>query len=141
MPYTPNAVVTQLFSFPDFTFTMNVSGVVTAADVGKAVALDTTAPNTVKLAGDDDEVYGRLETFEDRTQENVKTGAVSRKIRAKLPVKAGLTTFDIPAVGDTVVGAGAGEVKALNDGAAKTPNQTNNTVIEVGTGFVVVEKL
>lgn len=141
MPYTPNGVVTQLFSFEDFTFTMYVSGTVTAADVGKAVALDTTAANTVKLAGDADEVFGRLETFEDRTQEGIKVGAISRKLRGKLPVKTGLTGFDVLAVGDTAVGAGSGEVKALNNGSAKTPDQTKNTVIEVGTGFVVVEKL
>jgi hypothetical protein len=141
VPYTPNGVVTQLFSFEDFTFTMSVSGSVVAADVGKAVALDTTAANTVKLAGDGDQIFGRLETFENRTQEGIKVGAISRKLRAKLPVKTGLTGFNVPAVGDTVVGAGAGEVKASNNGSAKTPDQTNNTVIEVGTGFVVVEKL
>lgn len=141
MPYTPNSVVTQLFSFEDFMFTYLVSGTVTAADVGKAVTIDATAANTVKLAGDDDEVFGRLETYEDRTQEGIKVGTVSRKMRAKLPTDTGLTGFDVPAVGDTVVGSTAGAIKALNNGSAKTPDQTKNTVIEVGTGFVVVEKL
>jgi hypothetical protein len=141
VPYTPNGVVTQLFRFPDFQFTYNVSGSVTAADLGKAVAFDTTATNTIKLAGDGDVVIGRLEAFEDRTQEGIKVGTVARKIRGKFPVKTGLTGFNAVAVGDTVVGAGAGEVKALNSGSAKTPNQALNTVVEIGTGFAVVELL
>src|SRR3546814_16684090 len=51
------------------------------------------------------------------------TGAVSRKFLTKLPVKAALAGNEIPAVGDTVVGAGAGEVKALEDGTSKTPDE------------------
>lgn len=140
MAYNLNAVVTQTFTFNEFIFTMNLSGTVTAADVGKAVTLDTTKPNTVKLAGAGDAVFGRLETFEDRTQEGVKVGAIARKFRTKLPLADSLTGPDVPVVGDTVVGAGSGVVKALNDGTNKTPNDSN-TVIEVGTGFVVVEKL
>src|SRR3990167_4774955 len=140
MPYTPNGVVSHTFPIDDFVFTYLISGTVVAADVGKAVALDTAAANTVKLAGADDVIFGRLETFEDRVQEGVKVGAVARKFKTKLPVQAALAGFNVPAVGDTVVGAGAGEVKASNNGTAKTPDQTNNTVIEVLTGFVVVEK-
>ena len=142
MPYTPNSVVTQTFSFPDFTFTMLVSGTVTTADVGKAVALDTTTANTVKLAGDGDAIFGRLETFEDRVQEGIKVGAISRKFRTVLPVKANLTGLNAVAVGDTVAGAGAGEVKALNNGTAKTPDHDKNVVVEILTGNrAVVEKL
>jgi hypothetical protein len=136
----PNAVVTYQFSFEDFTFTMNLASGITAADVGKAVALDTAA-NTVKLAGDGDNIYGRLETFEDRKQQGIKVGAVSRKFRSKLPVKSGLTSFNVVAVGDTVVGAGSGEVKASNSGSAKTPDIYKNTVVEVGSGYAIVEKL
>ena len=141
MPYTPNAVVAQSFSFPDFTFTMNVSGAVTMNDVGKAVSLDTTAPNTVKLAADGDAVYGRLESLEKGGLDGLTVGAVSRKFRSKVPVKAGLSGFNAVAVGDTVVGAGAGEVKASNSGSAKTPNIALNTVVEIGTGYAVVEQL
>lgn len=141
MSYTPNSIVTQLFTFSDFRFTFAVSGAVTAADVGKAVALDTTTPNTVKLAGDGDAIFGRLEVLEDRTQEGLKVGTVSRKLRAKLPVKTGLNALNTPAIGDTVVGAGGGEVKSKNNGTIRQPDQTDNTVIELGTGYVVVEKL
>lgn len=131
MPYTPNAVVTHQFSFEDFTFTYYLAAGITAANVGNAVALDATAPNKVKLAGDNDVVFGRLETFEDRTQEGVVVGAVSRKFRSKLP------TTGVVAIGDTVTGsATAGKVKA----STGTDSVYENTVIEVGTGFAIVEK-
>lgn len=140
MPYTPNSIVTQLFTFSDFRFTYAVSGAVTAADVGKAVALDTTAPNTVKLAGDGDAIFGRLEVIENRTQEGLVVGTISRKIRAKLPLAGSLNALNTPVVGDTVVGAGGGNVKSKNNGTVRQPDLTDNTVIEVGTGYVVVEK-
>lgn len=131
MPYTPNAVVTHQFSFEDFTFTYYLDAAIVAADVGKAVMLDTTGTNKVKLATDNAVVFGRLETFEDRTQEGVKVGAVSRKFRSKLP-KTGTV-----AVGDTVTGsATAGVVKA----STGTDSTYENTVIEVGTDFAIVEK-
>ncbi|WOF44355.1 hypothetical protein KNJ79_05330 [Sphingopyxis indica] len=140
MVYNPNSVVNYTFSFDDFTFTRKLAAGITAADVGKAVEIDTSAAGQVKLATDDAVVYGRLETFEDRGN-GLLVGAVSRKFLTKLPLKAALAGLDAVAVGDTVVGAGAGEVKALNDGAAKTPDETINTVIEVGDDFVIVEKL
>jgi len=140
--YNPNSVVNHTFTFDEFTFTYTLAAGTTAADVGKAVELDTSAAGKVKLATDDAAIFGRLETFEDRGN-GLLVGAVSRKFRTKLPVKAGLTGVNIPALGDTVVGAGAGEVKARDDGAG-TPAKDNdpnvNTVIEVGTGFVIVEK-
>ena len=52
MPYTPNAVVTHQFSFEDFTFTYLLDTAIVAADVGKAVMLDASASNKVKLATD-----------------------------------------------------------------------------------------
>jgi hypothetical protein len=135
MSYTPNAVVSHSFSFPEFTFTMNVSGSATRADVGKAVALDPAAPNTVKLAGDNDVIFGRLETFEADGLDGLKVGAVARKFRA--PIKS---TGAI-AVGDYVVGsATAGVVKAA--GTQPAGNAKSNLVIEVLTGNrVVVEQL
>lgn len=141
MTYNPNAAVAHSFSFPDFTFTMNVTGTVVAADVGKAVALDATAANSVKLAGANDRVFGRLESFETGGLDGLTVGAISRKFRATLPVATGLTGINAPAVGDTVVGNGAGEVKCLNNTTIKTPDQSVNTVVQVLTGFVVVEML
>ncbi|SKB62391.1 hypothetical protein [Sphingopyxis flava] len=139
MAYNPNSVVNYTFSFEDFVFTYALAAGTTAADVGKAVELDTSAAGKVKLATDDAAVFGRLETFEDRGN-GLLVGAVSRKFRTKLPVKDGLAGNEVPGLGDTVVGAGAGEVKALEDGTSKTPDQNVNTVIEVGTDFVIVEK-
>lgn len=135
MSYTPNAVVTNSFSFPDFTFTMNVSGTVTLADVGKAVALDPATPNTVKLAGDNDVIYGRLETYEAGGLDGLKVGAISRKFRAILPTTGTVT------VGQMVSGsATAGVAKAM--GTQPAENLKSNRVIEVLAGNrAVVEQL
>ncbi len=133
MANNPNTVVTYQFSFEDFTFTYYLKSTIVAADVGKAVTIDTTARNAVKLAGAGDPVFGRLETFEDRVQEGTKVGAVSRKFRSKLA-----TTGTAPAIGDHVVGtATAGTVTT----GTATVNDPRNHVIEVGTGYVIVEKL
>lgn len=132
MAVNPNAVVTYQFSFEDFTFTYNLKSTITADDVGKAVAIDTTASNAVKLAGAGDSVFGRLETFEDRKQQGIKVGAVSRKFRSKLP------STGTPAVGDHVVGGST--AGSVTTGTA-TVNDPRNWVIEVQTGYVIVEKL
>lgn len=141
----PNQIVSRGFSFEDYKFTYFVSGSPTSADVGKAVSQDTTAASTVKLAADGDTIFGRLETFEDRSVLGVKVGTVARKIKDILPIKSGLTGLNAVAVGDTVVGAGGGEVKALNNGTAKTPNPALNTVVELVTidsvAYAVVEQL
>ena len=112
---------------------------ITSADVGKAVALDSTAANTVKLAGDGDKVIGRLEVFEERSIEGVTVGTVALRGGFKF------TEVDTPAfalaVGDTVVGAGAGTVKArLNAGAtAKESDHSDNMVVEIeADGSIVV---
>lgn len=135
MPYTPNAAVTSSFSFPDFTFSMNVSGTVVAADVGRAVTLDNATPNTVKLAADGDHVFGRLETIELGGLDGLTVGAVSRKFRSILPTAAAVT------VGAEVVGsATAGSVKVT--AVQPTEGLKSNRVIEVLTGNrAVVEKL
>lgn len=142
MSYTLNAVVAETFAFPDFTFTMHVTGNVVASDVGKAVALDATKSNAVKLAGDGDTIYGRLETFEKGGLDGLVVGAISRKFRAPLPIKAGLAGSNIVANGDTVVGAGDGFVKAANDGSDKTADPHKNTVVALnGSTHAVVELL
>lgn len=81
--------------------------------VGLAVTQDTTAANTVKLAGDGDKILGRLENVEDRTVEGIKVGAV--KIIGGMALKK---TGEI-AVGDMVLGGGSGLVKkdATSSGA------------------------
>ena len=139
--YTPNAVVAHSFSHPDFTLTMNLSGAPALTDVGKAASLDATGSNTAKLAADNDVILGRLETVETGGLDGLTVGAIARKFQARLPIKAGLTGFNAVAVGDTVCGAGAGEVKALNSGSAKTPNHALNIVVAIEGSFAVVSQL
>lgn len=134
MAYNGAGVVSFGFPIDDFTFTYLISGLADEAAVaaapGKAVTFDVTAANTVKLAGDGDVIHGRVRTAENRSVLGIKTAAIARKFKEKLPAASGHGIV----VGDTVVGAGGGLVKK-NGGA--TP--TNSRVIEVGTDFVVVE--
>jgi hypothetical protein len=129
-----NQVSLQGFHQEDFHLTMKISGLANETDsrkvVGKAAALDPTAPNTAKLAGDGDKIIGRFASFENRAIEGIVVGAVEFRFANTLPIKDGETV----AVGDTVVGAGAGEVKK-----ASTANHDSNFVAEInGTNAVVV---
>lgn len=127
-----NQIVSWGYSFEDSMFTYLLAAGITADDVGKAVALDTTAANTVKLAADNEQIFGRLETFEDRTVLGIKVGTVSRVFKAKLPKTAAAIT-----VGQSVTGSTTpGSVKA-----ATTQDTNRNIVVEVGSDFVVVEKI
>lgn len=137
----PNAVVAQYFPQDDFMFTYNAPSTLTQADEGKAVAIDTAAANTVKLAASGDAVYGRIFKVEDRRQQGGGVVCtVERKFRAKLPIATGLTGVAAVAIGDTVVGNGAGEVRCSNNTTAKTPNHLDNVVIALDGAFAVVEK-
>lgn len=107
-----------------FHFAFNLASAITAADVGKAVAIDTSTARTVKLAGDGDVILGRLETVEDRTVEGIKIGTVALKGALKVPYKTGETM----ALGGMVVGAGSGEVKPL---AAVTVNEGGSATVTV----------
>ena len=120
-------VTLQGVEHPDFGYTVYLSSDTTKAHVGRAMAMDSTA-NTMKPAADGDIIRGVLFTFENRTQEGVLIGTVQHKGGFKLPVKSGSTIN----VGQSVVGAGDGTVKA----AATV--QVNNYVAEVQTGYVVV---
>lgn len=148
MAYNARKVVTNGFPFDAFSFTYNLAAGTTEAHVGRALTLDPTGEAQFKPAGDDDAIHGRLFQFEDRTGQNLGlVGTVARKFKERLPVLVGAAGDDVPALGDTVVGAGDGYVKALHDGAgSKLPDPQLNTVIEVGTDsrgvdYVVVEYL
>lgn len=140
----PNQIVSWGYTSPDDIFTYLISGTVTDNDVGKAVTLDTTAANTVKLAGAGDAIFGRLEVYEDRAVLGLKVASVAREFKDLIPIATGLTGFDVVAVGDTVVGSAAGLVKAKNSGSAKTPNWVENVVVELvtfgGVAYAAVEK-
>jgi hypothetical protein len=130
MAFNPNQVVLDGFTQHDFAFTMLISGTVTSADLGKAVTLDTTAPATVKLAGDGDPIYGRIFQIEDRSQEGVTTCTVETRFRKRLPKSAAAITL-----GASVVGAGAGLVKA---GVASSKNIV--LFVDEDADYVIVEQ-
>lgn len=110
---------------------------ITRADEGKALTQDTSAPNTYKLAGDNDLIYGRLEIFEDRANEGTRVGNAKLFLMGvKLPIKAasGVT------VGSFVIGAGAGEIKPQVADAA-TIRPSNLYVTSIADGYAVVYTL
>lgn len=117
--------------FEEFSLGFNLNAAIVLADVGKAVALDVAA-NTVRLAADGDVIIGRLASVEDRLSEGTKIGAVEMKFANTLPIFGA----SVIAVGDTVEGAGGGQVKA-----SVAKNYALNMVTEVSTGFVTVLKL
>lgn len=118
-----------------FHLTMKLSGLANETDsnkvVGKAVALDPSTPNTAKLAGDGDKIIGRVSSFENRKVEGIVVGAIEFRFANILPIKDGETV----AVGDTVVGAGEGTVKA----AASADHNVNFVAEILGTDAVVVK--
>lgn len=119
------------FHFEDSHLTFTLAAGIVAANAGRAVSLDTSGPNKVKLAADGDTIIGRLETVEDRKVEGQLVGTVALRFANTLPIKSGQTV----AVGDTVIGAGSGEVKK-----ATTADHSTNFVAEIiGTDAVVVQ--
>lgn len=132
MVYTPANVVSYGFPIDATIFTYLLAAGMTAADVGKAVTLDTTAANRVRLAAAGEPIFGRLETYEDRDSLSIKTGAVSRQFKEKLPAPAGHGI----AVGASVTG---GAIPGNVAGAAAGTNRT--IVVETGATYVVVEAL
>jgi len=122
----------------DFHYPFNLASGITTADIGKAVSLDTTAANTVKLAGAGEKIVGKLVTVENRVTEGVLVGTVALRGGFRF-TKA--TAAGAIAVGDSVVGAGNGEVgpRMNAGGTAKEPNLTDNMVVEVsGTDVIVI---
>lgn len=99
---------------------------ITEEHVGLAVTQDKTAANKVKLAGDGDPILGKLLNVENRSVIGVKTGAV--QVIGGVELKKSSASI---AVGDTIEGAGNGEVK-------KSTTGTNIAVWEVKTNSVIV---
>lgn len=107
----------------DFHYPCNLATGIVAGDVGKALALDASGSNKMKLAGDGDTIVGVLITVENRAIEGVLVGTWSRHGGFALTKNTSAATI---AVGDSVQGAGAGEVKKLT-----TANYALNMVVEV----------
>jgi hypothetical protein len=143
MPSTAFHTQSNLIGFPlpDTQFTCVLAAGITNADIGKAVSLDTSADNKVKLAGDGDVIIGRLLTVENRVNEGQLIGTVAFRFAEKLPIKAGLAGAEVVVRGSTVVGAGAGEVKARVVSAAATPDHNMNFVVKIDGAFAHVLKL
>lgn len=111
----------------DFHYPFLLAASVTIADVGKPMALDAAA-NTMKVAGDGEEILGKLVTFEDRQIEGIKVGTVTLRGGFSFPIASGETVN----VGDTLVG-GVGGVKA-----AAVADHSKNFVVEVADGAATI---
>lgn len=141
MPLTINAPA-QTVKMANFGYTtdwsnrtVNLAAGITAADVGKAVTIDATAPNTYKLAGDGDVIRGRLEVVENRTNEGTLVGTVKLFVAGvRMPVKAS----DTLAAGDYAIGAGGGEIREYVAGDNTAGKPKIHYVTEVSGGFAVV---
>lgn len=123
-------------------YTYNLSGTITNADRQvMAMSDDLTTAMTMKPAGDGDAIRGQLFSYENRTVEGVVVGTVRHEGLFLFKCAAGYTA---PAVGDILVGGGAGTVKKF-DASANTIGALVNSlprVVEVApngrTGFVAV---
>jgi len=104
--------VTLKGTIPANDLTFIAAAGITEADEGKVVTQDTSAANTVKLAGAGDPIFGRLERVEDRVVEGVKVATVKIIGGMELPIASGYT----PAVGDELVGAAGGLVTKAGQG-------------------------
>lgn len=111
-----------------FDWTFALADGITEASVNLAVSQDTTAANTVKLAGDGDSIVGLLLNVEDRgAQMGGKTGAVKTKGGMKFQA---ISSHGL-AVGDHIVGGGSGLVK-------KDASAASNAVVwEVDGDYVI----
>lgn len=101
--------------------------------VGWPVSIDPTADFTVGVSGDNVEIHGVLQSWEDRVQEaGIRTGAVNPLISFKFPYEGAA-----PTRGGSVVGSAVpGSVKAAAAGTGK-----NTVVVAVDTTAKTVEVL
>lgn len=98
-----------------FEFTFKAPASFTASDVGKAVELDATAANTVKLATDDAPILGILTQVSDLSSQGLGVLAtVSLHHGLKYTVAANTSVE----VGALLVGAGDGKAKATDSAPA-----------------------
>ena len=112
----------------EFMLTMRLASGITRADEGKPVALDTSANNTVKLAGDGDVIIGNLKIVNNRLVEGILVGTVEFKGGFRWPFTGTVVR------GNSVVGsATAGSVKAGTNArtlvVAVTPTHADVVII------------
>jgi hypothetical protein len=132
--YFHNAVSLDGFFFEDSQFTVKLASGITSADVNKALSQDGTNANQFKLAADGDVVEGMLILVEDRKTEGFLIGTMARRFGAKLPVKAA----DALAVGDRIIGAGAGEIRKALASAGGDKQDYRWSVVEVASSKATI---
>lgn len=102
------------YPFEDSQLTVKLAAGTTSAHLGKAMSGDASADNTMKPAGDGDEIEGVLLSIEDRKVEGQLVGTVTFRFAKKLPIKTGLTGNAVVTRGKRLIGAGNGDVKAID---------------------------
>jgi len=91
----------------EFQYPFLLASGITQADEGKAVTLDSSAANTVKLAGNGDRILGILMVAEVRAIEGISIGTIALKGGYKFVVNPDATASspdETPALGDYLVG-------------------------------------
>lgn len=120
----------------DASLTFNLAAGIVRADVGKAMALDSSAPNTAKLAGADEHILGILMSWENRVQEGILVGTVCLQFSTSLPYVG-----TIPPIGTQVCGSATpGSVKTATVALATAQSRKPAIVVEQNAtaGTVVV---
>ncbi len=118
------------YVFPATEITWKLAAGTVAADVGKPMTI--SANNTMKVAGADEMIHGRLMSFEDRSDQGLGLmGTISHQYTA---VWAAAASHGLVA-GDQVIGAAAGTVKK-----AAADIYTGSVVAEViGNNITVIK--
>ena len=123
----------------EFQYTVSVANGVVDADAGvKAVSVDTSTANQVKLAADGERILGLLAVYENRVSEGVKVGTVYLHGGYEFTMKATPSGPEMPAVGDFIVGAGSGTVRKATTAELALGNRANWQVVEIGSGNLTV---
>jgi hypothetical protein len=135
MAYSHTSVQLAGFHFEDSLITFKLDSGLTADHVGEPIALKTGVNGTVKRGADGERIHGYLQSYEDRTVEGAKVGAVALRLAQRFKVK----TADTLAVGDCACCAGNGEVRKMVVATDELP--VDNVVVEVVGGYAVVHKI
>lgn len=142
-----NQVRLDGYDFKDTQFTVKLAtsgGGAVAVDGtsnGLALTWDASAANQMKLAGDADPIHAFLIQTENRLVEGQLIGTVSLQFAEILPIKAGLTSGQVVAVGSVLCGSSvAGSVRAAVSGtdASYTPQGPRCVELRDSTHAVVI---
>lgn len=104
----------------------NLNAAIVAADVGKAVTIDTAGPNRVRLAAVGEPIIGRLEVYEAR--QTGKVGTINTRGVCKFP-KTGTVTIGQSITGSATLGVVAGATADYARNIVLDVDNTANTCI------------